>query len=252
MNLNKEPTTQNYLNYLFIAIIILLCIRTCTLNKTANELSTTEKELRNKLLDSDKLVRLKSGAYHRLLDDRYTDREILKLLEKENKELSEELGKSKSKPILRVSSKLKLKDTIVIPEITFVNDSINITSYFPNKDNSLIRVKTVGKLSETILTDWKFEEMPISVTVAENKDGTFSVLMDSDHFMVSQLDVVGVRLINKTQPKWGLLYGLGLSSNLNNKSIGIGLGGGIRYNKNYITSNIYTNNQLTINYYKHF
>ena len=198
------------------------------------------QKLRTQIVRNDKLVKIDSTTYKKLVADTLTKKQLKQKIDSLEIEVKEP---EVVQEIVFVPKEAKTKvDTVLVKDTT-----VNIVDFYPRKENYFIKYSsTINTLKQTATSDWSFKPKKISLAIGLDDNGMYEVKTKVPEFInISSIDV-------QTQPKkviskdnFGYLIGGGYGLNLGNEKNYLTLNTGIRYKKTYLLLNVGTNETVS-------
>lgn len=187
------------------------------------------QQYKQELLDRDQLIKVQDGQYKKLVEDTYTQRELMKEIKEQNKQLHQSI-KDQQKQIVALialqQSFTKKTDTV------YVNKDQSFTDYYPDKDQWFIKYQSTVVSDSTRVGDWDFGKMNIDLVITEKQTGLFEVDVSGPSYIeVTSLEVKSIPLEEISPDNFGWLLGGSMQYNLIDSSPQIDVYGGFRYKK---------------------
>ena len=227
--------------FLLLFVVIMLVIATFKISQyfSDKKFEAQRIEIKKLKIKNDTLTKVSEGHYRKLVADTLTKKEL-------NKKIRELEIKVKDGVIVEKIILVPKEVEKPIDSLTITNDSIIISDYYPKKDNWFARYKATVNLNDsTSLGKFTFGELPISLVISEQEDGTFrSDLKAPDFIKVTSLEVLSLPLEPTKTDNFGWLVGGKINRNFQNGDLGYEILGGVRIKKINIITSINTNEEF--------
>lgn len=236
----KNPLSNKYL-VLFVVIILILVTFKITQHISDKKLEAQRIELKRLKIKNDTLQKVADGQYTKLVADTAKIKDLNKLV----KELQ-----------IKADNPLIVEKIVLVPEtvekpidsVSIAKDSVTIVDYYPTKQDWFIKyngkIDLIGTNNKGSFT---FSELPISLVISEQEDGTFKSDLKAPPFInITQLDVVALPLETKKADNFGFLAGGKINRNMSNGNLGYEILGGVRFKKINVITSINTNEEFGI------
>lgn len=231
-------------NKYFLAFVaIMLVIATFKINQVINDkkLEAQRIEIKKLKIKNDTLTKVAEGHYRKLVADTLTKKELRKKIE--------ELEIKVKDGVLVADTKLRPKEIIKQIDTVYVGkDSISLIDYYPQKENFFARYEAkINLLDSTNVGKFSFGDLPISLVISQNEDGTFqSDLKAPDFITLESLDILAQPLEPQKVDNFGFLAGGKVNRNFTNGELGYEIIGGFRFKKVNILTSVNTNEEFGI------
>lgn len=188
--------------------------------------SVLDRVERDHIIENDSLRQVTDTQYRKLLDDRFTKRDLKKMIDS----LGLEMIKN---PNTVVITEVEIREvTKPVDKLVNVDGKVEVEDYYPTKENPFIQYT----LKDTT-SNFKFYPFEMSMVVSENKDGTWQVDSKVPEFMkVSRIDAVAQP--KKTERKRPFIVGAGYTRYSDKNSFEVM--GGFKFNNISVTGAVNT------------
>lgn len=236
-----KTRTSSFLIAVVVAIVVMLAVWKFADIIHGKEKAELLRQVRIEKIKNDSLVNLGEGMYTKLVADTLTLKQLNKLndslkLELKNPKIITEIVtiiKEIEKPIDNV----QVKDSIVTIEDFYPSKKDKFITY-----NSKININTSKGIGK-----FRFEKLPITLGIGQNKDGTYYVNTKLPEFMeVTKLDVQSQPIVEEVEDNFGWLVGVGAGNDYQYGNKYLTLSTGIRYKKLYLEVEGATNKTLEV------
>lgn len=211
-------------------------------------------EYKKTLIQNDSLRKISDGHYQKLVNDLYTQKQLLDKIKLDNIEMYKYLKTNDKKPIsyTNIIFKPEDKEGKVPLNIREKDGLVYFNDYYPNKEDYFINYNgIVGK--DSIQSTWNFQDINIGIVVSEKTKGLFEADLTAPKWIkVSKVEVNSLPLENIKQDNFDWLLGFNGGMNYISKVPNFGLEAGFRYKRNIFSVQSSTNNDLQIGYKKLF
>ena len=236
----------------------------CENNKMQKELTEKIIENNKEIVRNSKLIKERDGQYSKLVNNFNTQKDLLKQLKGDNKDLYKLIKKNDEKLLMLGNTLLTLRSEVNQGFGKFnPNDSnlIDLKLKYPNDGDWFISWDgTIHKKTAFYKGEWKFGKLPLQIVLTQTSQGLWnSRLIGPDWLIVDSISVNALKpseipTPNEPKPKLhGFILGGGYvrginSNNVNGLSVGVGY-----YVKNHsLIVNGTSNNTIGFNYYYKF
>lgn len=254
-----ETKDKLYLAAIGVLVILLiwLNIRIGQIQKQAKDQTD---ELKKSIIESDRLIQESNGSYVKLVDYYTSEKELLKDLKKDNKDLYKTINGQGEKILSLTKTIVTLRekiDTGFGKVNSLDTNKIDLKLTYPTSTDPFIKwTGSVNKRTTKYDGAWTFGKLPISIIVTEETRGLWKErIIGPDWFIVDSINVKSLppeEYVPEKERNIQLLVGGGYyTSKTGFGSVGVGFGVNILKNHNII---IGTNTKLEfgIQYYYKF
>lgn len=239
--MTQDKTNINKYLLIFTAVMVALITFKVTYYFADKKLEKVNIENRKLKISKDKLKKVANGHYTKLVADTLTKNQLRKEVE---------------------DLKIKVKDGVIVEKIVLVpvevekevdslkitKDSLTIIDYYPKKNDWFTRYEAIVSFKDsTSLGKFTFGELPISLVISQQEDGTFkSDLKAPDFITISKLNVLALPLTPKKEDNFGFLAGGKVNRNFENGNLGYEIIGGFRFKKVNVITSVNSNQEFGI------
>lgn len=226
----KKP--QNiFLIVVVVAILLTLLLQLLSVKK----LSKANSELRKEVIENDSLRKIAEGVYQKVVNDLYSNKQLLKEVKKENSELYATIDSKNSQLVLYsqiVATLQEQVDTVIIVQTVEKQDTTyEFNAYYPQKSNYFINY-TGNIVGKTVYGRWQFDALPIDIILTENKSGVYEATASAPEWIqIRKLQVNSIPLKPTAPDNFGFVVGGMVGYNFHRNSMEIGAEVGVRYKK---------------------
>ena len=187
---------------------------------------TVDRLRRDYKIENDSLRKVSETQYRKLLDDRFTKKDLKRIVDS----LGLELIKN---PNTVVITEVQIREvTKPVDKIVHVDGKVEVEDFYPNRENPFVRYT----LRDTT-SNFKFYPFEMSMVVSENKDGTWQVDSNVPEFMkISRIDAIAQP--KKTERKRPFIVGAGYTRYSDKNSFEVM--GGFKFNNISVTGAVNT------------
>jgi uncharacterized membrane-anchored protein YhcB (DUF1043 family) len=257
--------TKERVLYGIIIVLILWLIGDNWVDKRRQKALMDEIQRGNKMIvDMDRTQKEKDGQYAKLVDYFFTEKELVRELKEDNKELYKLLKKQDEKLLMLNDAYVSLKEELSSGDVSVGDtDSLgNVTRFdmalkYPNDDDPFINWNgSIFPKTKTYDGKWSFGQLPLQVVLTETERGLWrSRLIGPEWLLVDSIQVKSLPpsdFDNSPEPSnWGLYLGGGYVRNFSGND-GLSIGSGVRFKNHNIIINGTTNGTVGFSYYYQF
>lgn len=159
--------------------------------------SVLDRIERDHRIENDSLRQVTDTQYRKLLDDRFSKKDLKKIIDS----LGLEMIKNPNTVIVK---EIQIREVSKpVDKLVYIDGKVEVEDFYPNKENPFIQYT----LKDTT-SNFKFYPFEMTMVVSENRDGTWQVDSKVPEFMkVSRIDAVAQP--KKTERKRPFIVGAG-------------------------------------------
>ena len=222
------------------AILLALSVFKCTKSHYEYKLNEKKEELRREVIKSSKLEKVAEGHYKKLVADTLKIKQLEGLIAILN-------IPTKGSP--RIVEKVVMEPIYIekpIYNVKFTDSIVYTTDYYPDEQKPFLKYSSeINLSSKNSVGKFKFYEIPISIVVSENEDGTFTTDLKAPEFIsIKDFDFQSLPLDSPKIDNFGWLVGGGYFKDIARQEQGIEITGGLRYKDWYLLGSAQTNSTV--------
>lgn len=248
----KTNIIHKILYFLLIAVIVVILLFGINQCSEREKAESVVRDYKVKMLEMDSLRKVSDGHYQKLVNDLYTEKELIKVLKGENKELADLIAEQKKKLIayskIKLTAKQKKDSVKVASKTENGKEVLEFADYYPDKENPFVVYE--GVLRDKVLYGgFTFKTFGLDMVITEKSKGLFEVDFKAPEWLeLTSLEVHSLPLspIRVDNFDWYLGTNLGLHF-VTYRPV-LDLEWGFRYKKSLFGIIGNTNRELKIGY----
>jgi len=175
------------------ALVVLLLISLVAMRGLHRRWQSKENVLQGEIVRSQEVVKEKDGVYTRMVNRYDQTRDSLRdKLKEKDEDLAKTLRKNREKILMyeEIVATFKPKtDTVLLVDTIIGDYTKSFAFYYPQKPDWFIKLAG-GIRNDSVFGSWRFGNLPLSLTLSENKDGTWTRrLIGPEWIKVSKIEV---------------------------------------------------------------
>lgn len=245
-------------------LIVLLMMSKCENNKIQKELKDQLRQTNIEIVKNSKLIKEKDGQYSKFVNNFNEQKDLLKQLKEENRDLYKTIKKNDEKLLMINNSIISLQGKMIEGFGKFnPNDSnlIDLKIKYPDdKDWFISWDGSIHKKTAHYKGDWKFGSLPLQIVLTETEKGIWnSRLIGPEWLKVEKMEINAIKpedIVSPYVPEQrniGFMFGGGyvksFATNINN---GLSVGAGLFFKNHSFIINGTSTNTIGFNYYYRF
>jgi hypothetical protein len=247
-----------------LVLIFLLIVNHCEKVKLEKDLYEQVRTTNIEVVKNSKLIKEKDGQYAKFVNNFNEQKDLLKQLKEENKDLYKTIKKNDEKLLMINNTLITLDGKVEEGFGKFnPNDSnlIDLKLKYPDDKAWFISWDgSVHKKTAHYKGDWKFGNLPLQIVLTETEKGIWnSRLIGPEWLKVEKMEVNAIKPEDIVSPyvpqprNYGFILGGGYVKDLNNNpQNGFSVGAGIYFKNSSFIINGMSNNIVGFNYYYRF